>query len=579
MSYWDDIRERAKTARAAITPGLLGDSVGKRGAGFVGLDIADRADGRPHKQVPFMGGMEAALAAGKSGRVSAVSLGSPQTFAQRTQQLLKKNALVVASLPPGNEGWQVLDTLLKGRKSNQLIIAMRAMPPATVPRILVPVGIAGLSGNGGLLVSRTARNPGLLTGIDLAPTILQWLGSPIPAEMHGLQISRTGKRDTTYLAAMYQRLKVVNILRYKSIRSVLAFALLLGVVLVTVRRRAGYRQWLRAGSLAFLWFPALTFLMGALSFTARKEVVLLGFGACILGLLTDRFIRWPRAPMLPAFVGVGAVVVDLFNHSHLIIRSILGPDPLLGVRLHGLGNELESTVPVLMMVGLAAALSGLKRSRKLAVLFSVPMGILTVIMAAGQLGAAVGAVFTAGIGAAIAVLFCLYARPTRRAVITLCAVPVIGLMLLTAIDLTTGGDAHFTNTVLSVGSPGELFHIFYRRFKLAYHSIFYGYWTEATLISIMFIIVAYRRRATLFSPVAAMPSWSAVFIGLVAAGVAGSFANDSGPQLLVYATVFFAAGTAYVRGDPRLRNAPTVFDRAVEVLTPREAVRATASAK
>jgi hypothetical protein len=48
------------------------------------------------------------------------------------------------------------------------------------------------------------------------------------------------------------------------------------------------------------------------------------------------------------------------------------------------------------------------------------------------------------------------------------------------------------------------------------------------------------------------PAWRALLAGLVAAGVAGSVFNDSGPVLLLFEAFFAASAVLYLRGDPRL---------------------------
>ena len=49
-----------------------------------------------------------------------------------------------------------------------------------------------------------------------------------------------------------------------------------------------------------------------------------------------------------------------------------------------------------------------------------------------------------------------------------------------------------------------------------------------------------------------MPAWLAALAGLIAAGVAGSLFNDSGPVLLIFETFFAAALVLYLRADPKI---------------------------
>ena len=54
---------------------------------------------------------------------------------------------------------------------------------------------------------------------------------------------------------------------------------------------------------------------------------------------------------------VGAAVVDLAFGSELIQRSLLGPNPMLGARFFGVGNELEVALAVIGLLGIGAAVA------------------------------------------------------------------------------------------------------------------------------------------------------------------------------------------------------------------------------
>ena len=75
-----------------------------------------------------------------------------------------------------------------------------------------------------------------------------------------------------------------------------------------------------------------------------------------LGALTDRLLPWPRAPLVPAVVTVVALTMDALAGTQLLMRSLLGPNPILGARFYGIGNELKSGLAVLVLAAVAAAL-------------------------------------------------------------------------------------------------------------------------------------------------------------------------------------------------------------------------------
>ncbi|MDQ6805079.1 MAG: hypothetical protein M3065_08935 [Actinomycetota bacterium] len=56
--------------------------------------------------------------------------------------------------------------------------------------------------------------------------------------------------------------------------------------------------------------------------------------------LSDRFFAWPRGAIAPVAATVVAYTADLANHSQLIVRSLLGPNPKFGSRYFGLGRRV-----------------------------------------------------------------------------------------------------------------------------------------------------------------------------------------------------------------------------------------------
>ena len=71
---------------------------------------------------------------------------------------------------------------------------------------------------------------------------------------------------------------------------------------------------------------------------------------------------WLAPGMRGLAVCAGATVlayaVDVIAGSHLTELSLIGPNPIEGVRFYGIGNELEATVAALVPIGAGAALAG-----------------------------------------------------------------------------------------------------------------------------------------------------------------------------------------------------------------------------
>jgi hypothetical protein len=271
-----------------------------------------------------------------------------------------------------------------------------------------------------------------------------------------------------------------------------------------------------------------------------------------LGILTERYVPWPYGPVVPIFTALTLYSVDLANDSHLIVRSLLGPNPKFGSRFFGVGNEMEAAFAVMMLIGIGAALTGQPRSRRNAGIFAVGGAVLAVIIGSGRLGADVGGIITVGTGTIVAAALMLPHRPSwwKVAAATL-LLPVVGLGVLAGLDLVTGGNGHFTRNVLEQGS-GNFLDTILRRFELAFNALFNGrrmpFVVAAGAIAVGF---AYRNRAWLYGPVPD-PSWRAALLGGLTCSIFGSLANDSGPLLFVVGAFGLIVATCYIQGDPRL---------------------------
>ncbi len=531
---WLDVGLRAADAPAELHPGLLGARV-PGGTGYVGVRGRDQ--------------LEAVAAADRAGRVGFVTVGSPDDVAERVQALAQRRRLVVVGLPTGFEGDSAVDRLIATRRSDELLIVMQSPPDRRSPQLL-PTGIAGL-GSGGRLASSTTHLDGIVAGIDILPTVLGHLGVAVPGDVKGQPIQvDPGARDAAALRSLADRLRVVLPRRLPALWGALAtwLALLLAGSLFADRR--GVRWALRVGALAILWVPFVLLLTAVLRPGRGLELVLVSVFAYLLAILTDRLVAWPRGPMIPAGAGVLAFAIDLAFGSPLIIRSLLGPNPLFGSRFYGLGNELEATLPALLLIGLAAYLCGAGRTRR-AVWTVVVSGLLLGLVAgAGRLGADVGGVITIGAGVAVMTVLLLPGGVTKRALLVATLTPVLGLALLAAVDLATGGDSHFTRTVLHADGSGALWDTVIRRYELAWRQLHRGFTPAAVVIALLAIAVAVKYRARILAGVDGDPAWTAGLAGVAAIGIAGTLFNDSGPVLLLFAIFLGGCAVGYLRGAP-----------------------------
>ena len=535
ITSWPEVLRRAASAPQTIEPGLLASSI-PGGAAYAGLDGDIHTD--------------AVAAADTRGHVAAVSIGPAATLPARIAALQADHRFVVADLPAGAD----LRALAARRPPGELLVAIQRAPDASGHELLW-FAVAGLA-PGRELTSKTTNLPGFVAGIDLGPTVLHALGLPIPHAMLGRSITTGGVVDVSALHSFRKRLTVIAGRRFPALEGVLLVWLILllaaGAIGGAARTRAAV---LRIGGLALLWAPVAV-LIGALVQPSRlAEQALLAATCFALGALTDRLLPWPRGPLLPAAVGLAAITVDAAAGTHLLVRSLLGPNPSFGARFYGIGNELKSGLTVLVLSGVAAALTPARRSRRNAAIMAAAGVVLGVVIGSGRLGAGVGGVILVAAGTAVATLLLLPGGLTRLRLAAAAATPVIALVALAVIDLATaGGRGHYTHDVIQVHSAANLHDVIVRRYGLAWEQLKRKDLLTATVIGLLAVAYALRNRR-LFA-VLPDPAWRAALFGGLAAGIAGALTEDSGPLLFVVAVFTLACVTAYIRGAPSAPRPP-----------------------
>ncbi len=532
---WRAARRRAEDAPQLLRPGLLGSRI-PGGAGYAGIAGAPNVDG--------------ALAANMNGRVSRVSLGPASTLLQRGTALQRSRRLVVTDLPAGAAGREDLLALVHERPATELLIVVQRTTQAPAGELLW-TATAGLGRGGSELSSQSTNERGLIASFDIAPTILTYLHlTPLPADMRGKPIDTDGTLRSASLRALMARLRVIAGRRLHALGCLLiAWALLLVLSAPSPRARA----WaMRTGALGMLWAPIAVLIPAAIEPSAAIEYILIALACMGLGALADALIPWPRALLAPALAAVVVLSADALAGTQLLMRSLLGPDPILGARFYGIGNELKSGLAVLVLAAVAAALAPTARGRRAALVTAGAGVVLAIVEGSARIGAGVGGVILVSFGFAVATVMLTPGALTRRRTLIVLVSPVAGLVALAGIDLATAhGGGHFTGSVLHARSAGDVRDLIVRRYGAAWNELKNHAMPIATALALLYAAFAVRTRNRLLAPVDGDPAWLAALCGGLAAGVVGALVEDSGPVLLVVAVFALGCVLSYLWGMPR----------------------------
>jgi hypothetical protein len=446
-------------------------------------------------------------------------------------------------------------------RGNDLLIAIERPPPPKNRALAIGIAGRGFHGN---LTSDSTRTNGYVLSTDIAPTILERFGLPAPPQMSGRPIRSEGTADAAAVESLGARMAVISARRGPVIGLGLAIWLGALALAIALSRGRAARFGLELVGLAVVYLPLVLLLGAALEPGLGAEQALTIAAAPLLALLSLVALRGYLALAVASAVVVLAYAVDMLAGSPLTSLSLLGPNPGLGVRFYGIGNELEALLAVLVVAGTGAALTALQGdvpSIRRPIWWSTPgtsaeargrwdaaaflaVGIgFAFVFAAGRFGADVGAAIVLPVGAAAAAAA--VAARRRRTALLVVAAPLVAVALLVLVDLVSGANAHLTRSVLDAGGLNDLADVAQRRLQLSARSF-----TRPILLAFIPLLVAVAalavaRRDLLAAWLRGRPAMRAGLIGAVVATVVGSLANDSGALLLEIGAAYVAVFVAF----------------------------------
>ena len=436
-----------------------------------------------------------------------------------------------------------LPGLVRGLRGNDLLIAIGRAPPEKNGALAV--GIAG-RGFDGDLTSDSTRTDGYVLSTDVAPTILSRLGIAVPSQMSGQPIRSEGAIDPAAIESLGARMAVISERRGPVIGvSLLVWLVVFGLAALVSSDRVG-RVAVRLAGLSIVYLPLLLLAAAVLEPSQDTEQLLVMFGGPLLAALTLFLLGGLRALAVASGLVVLAYAIDVIAGSPLTSLSLLGPNPGLGVRFYGIGNELEALLGVLVVAGTGAALAGFwprLKERRAATAFIAISLLSAIVFAAGRFGADVGAAIVLPVGGAVAAAA--IAARRRRTALLVIAAPLAVLALIALADLLTGANAHLTRSVLDAGGLGDLADVAQRRLQLSAHSFSRPIVLFFLPLIAVLAALAIWQRARLRKWLQPAPALRAGLIGAVAATLIGTLANDSGALLLEIGTAYVLVFLAY----------------------------------
>lgn len=325
---------------------------------------------------------------------------------------------------------------------------------------LFPILIYGPGFHGGLLTSSTTRRPGLVSAVDIAPTILNSYRIDIPAAMTGAPIRAVPQKGDR-LAAL-ERMADGAALHDSMIGPAAVAATAWGYILIVgslvLMRRGLQRSKLianlmvtPAAALLFIYVHSVFSYAGPLLWTI--ELVVFTAAVTAVAILIGRGPAGGFAVIGAATLAV--CLVDLFGGFRICADSYFGLSLLTGSRYYGIGNELLSCVigASILAAGIIVRSAGVRRNAAIAAA-ALGFAALTAAVGLPAFGANLGGLLACSFGFTYTLMLFLGCRRFSVRFALSAAVAIAAAAALFTLSRHGGAPTHLAGLARAVSASG-----------------------------------------------------------------------------------------------------------------------------
>jgi hypothetical protein len=412
----------------------------------------------------------------------------------------------------------------------------------------------------GTLTSTTTRQPGIVGNMDLAPTILSWLGIPAPSSVMGKEI--VSLKGNQAFWSDWERIKHIYSTRGKVLYGYVTFqiAILIFSAALWFFAAPQKRMYQRANQLIrfllliltlspflFLILPVFPTLYGV----KMTILFLLLLGSAIAMALIRLPFSWIF--FIISLLNWMPILLDgVFARSFLMKQSYLGYDPVIGARYYGIGNEYMGVVIGSSILSLAMLLELIEKEVKLIKGVSVAIfGLYLFFFAMPEWGTNAGGAITA-IAAYFTSFFRLFDIELNRRYLFWGIVSVlISSVTLFYVNLAVDDQmqSHIGRAMekLLQGDIHEIWNITRRKMQMNWHLVQVSSWSKVFITSLLILgMLCYRPTGMIARLSLKYPYAVRGFFGIIIGAFTALVVNDSGIVAAATTIIFMVVPLLYL---------------------------------
>lgn len=460
---------------------------------------------------------------------------SEEIFIERRQDILSKIDNFIGELKKSIEKENSLLMVLSPNSGESKIDNSR----------LSPIVLWGSDLPKGILLSPTTKKNGIVTNVDIAPTIADYLGAPKTGMIGNTIRSKEMDENLEYVTNLKDRVNTTYISRHKTLLTFSIFAIIIILIctillLFKVKVTDHINKVLYFLLILLISIPLTLILSSVLNINnLLKFISINGFLLLIISFIVYK-IKYSQGIFVLIGITYLILVTDLITNNLLSQYSVMAADPIVGARYFGIGNELVG-----VFLGVTTILLGVFLNKKGSRLITTLMLIFSVFLVGyPKLGANVGGSISLLFASLYFILELWNKNISLKKTIGLGLLVIIFILFMGYIDIKFNTTpTHLGKALIMVGeNKGAALSIALRKILMNIKLIGSSIWAKALLVAIFSNIVLLFMLGERIAKV--YEKNKGLSIGLISAvvgSIIGFLFNDSGVVLSALTMILVTA--------------------------------------
>ncbi|MFN8015924.1 MAG: hypothetical protein U0R17_04885 [Acidimicrobiia bacterium] len=417
---------------------------------------------------------------------------------------------------------------------------------------------AGKDINKGLASSATTRRSGIVTLVDIAPSVLKSLSVKIPSSMGNTLMSYN--HDSSNSRARIDKLTTLNdkaIIISKSVKPLTNYLIVFALLTILVNLLALSRGGKLKTASSFLGYglmsvPVVSYLIQPITIALEKPfrfILAISVIVSIISLVSNYLqIKYGSTKVILTLMSINLLVLiaDVLTGGNLQFNSIYGSSPIVAGRFTGFGNQPFAVLAISSVLLVSMALNlDFKNDYKKIKIVKISLCILLIAIAlidgAPYFGSDVGGVLAFVPTIFVIAMLLFDKRITLKTIVISTISTILTVSILALLDLSRPASqrthlGRFAQSIFDGGAVSTLERKLAANFRILTGSM----WIFVVLFSIAYLLyVVYSNRQIISDLMNNYRGFKIFYVGGITIALLGMFLNDSGVG--IPATMFIIA--------------------------------------